>query len=66
MSLFKGKEIKDIERFLGIFEDRLNAADSDRRRIKDNADKFGGLLTDLECRIGKLEVARSHGKKHKH
>ena len=38
-----------------ITENRLDAADTDRRRIKDNADKQGGMMVDLECRLNKLE-----------
>ena len=63
MSLFKGKEIKVVNRFLGIFENRLNAADTDRRRIKDNADVHGGRLIDLECKVNKLLEDNKHGRK---
>ncbi len=63
MSLFKGEEIKIIQRILARHERRLDAADADRRRIKDNQDKLGGELTDLTCRLNKLEEAKKHGRK---
>ena len=66
MSLFKGKELKQLNKNLGIFERRLDAADTDRRSIKDNADKFGGLLTDLDCKVKSLKEGKCNAKKHKH
>lgn len=66
MSLFGYAKITHIKKLVERMDNRLDAADSDRRRIKANADKFGGLLTDLECRVKQLEEAKSHARKHKH
>lgn len=66
MSLFGGMSKKEVMKQINILYNRCVDADGDRRRIKDNADKFGGMLTDLECRLNKLEEGLKHGKKHKH
>lgn len=65
MSLF-GYAKKDWVRKHFLFYDtqHYNATD-DRRRIKDNADKLGGAITDLECRVNALEVNRKHGRSKK-
>ncbi len=66
MSLFKGEEIKHIYAVLRRLETRADATDTDRRRIKDNADKQGGAIIDLECKVNKLLEGKKDGKKHKH
>jgi len=65
MSLFKGKEIKQFKKDLRIFENRLDAADTDRRRIKANTDKQGGQIVDLECKLNKLLEGKSNAGKHR-
>ncbi len=63
MSLFGYAKEYDMMKLYNKLVMRADAADTDRRRIKDNADKFGGLLTDLECRVKKLEGGHKHGRK---
>ena len=48
-----------------IFERRLDAADSDRRRLKGNLDKLGAQVTDLECKLKSLTEGKCNAKKHK-
>ncbi len=67
MSLFKGREIKNLEYVVERVERRLDAGDVDRRRIKGNLDKLGEQVTDLECKVKSLEEGKCNaGKKRKH
>ena len=65
MSLFKGKEIKELTFAVLGHERRLDAADTDRRRLKGNLDKLGGQVTDLECKVKSLKEGKCNGSKRK-
>lgn len=66
MSLFGYAKMAHVKKLFEGFQHRLDCADSDRRRIKANADKFGGQLTDLECKVKALEEGKKNAGKHKH
>ena len=65
MSLFGFAKTYDMLKLYNKLVMRLDAADSDRRRLKGNLDKLGGQVTDLECKIKNLEGGKCNGKKHK-
>ena len=62
----KERMLTTVESTLNRFDARLNAADNHRRRMENNADKLGGAITDLECKINKLLEDYKNAKSCKH
>jgi len=65
MSLFGHATKKYVDKWTNRFENRLDAADADRRRLKGNLDKLGSQVTDLECKLKSLTEGKCNAKKHK-
>ena len=66
MSLFGFAKQYDMLKLYNKLVMRLDAADSDRRRLKGNLDKLGAQVTDLECKVKSLTEGKCNGKHKKH
>ena len=64
MNLFGYAKLEPVKKLFTRHETRLDAADTDRRRLKGNLDKLGAQVTDLECRLKNLNGGKCNSKKH--